>query len=95
MIAIGLLFPLEHILGFPVLSLSPVVAVIVGMMFVIKAGVLSGSFYFQAAAMFVAALIMAQVPEYGHIILGVVAPACFFFPGLKYYRQRRAAQAAL
>jgi tRNA A-37 threonylcarbamoyl transferase component Bud32 len=95
MIAIGLLFPLEHILGFHVLSLSPVVAVIVGMMFVIKAGVLSGSFYFQAAAMFVAALIMAQVPDYGHIILGIVAPACFFFPGLKYYRQRRAAQAAL
>ena len=38
---------------------------------------------------------MAQVPDYAHIILGIVAPACFFFPGLKYYRQRRAGQAGL
>jgi serine/threonine-protein kinase len=95
MIAIVLLYPLEYILartipGIRVLSLSPVVAVIVGMMFVIKAGVLTGSFYFQAAAMFVAALLMAQMPEYSHFILGLVASACFFFPGLKYYRQRRA-----
>jgi serine/threonine-protein kinase len=100
MIAIGMLFPLEYILarsidGMRVLSLSPVVAVIVGMMFVIKAGVLSGSFYFQATAMFVAALIMAQVPDYAHFILGLVAGACFFFPGLKYYRQRKAGQATL
>jgi hypothetical protein len=73
-----------------VLSLSPVVAVIVGMMFVIKAGILSGSFYFQATAMFVAALVMAQVPDHAHFVLGVVAPACFFIPGLKYYRQRKA-----
>ena len=72
-----------------------VVAVIVGMMFVIKAGVLSGSFYFQATAMFVAALIMAQTPDYAHFILGFVAWACFFFPGLKYYRQRKAGQATL
>jgi serine/threonine-protein kinase len=93
MIAIGLLFPLEHIMGLPVLSLSPVVAVIVGMMFVIKAGILSGSFYLQATAMFVAALVMAQVPDYAHIILGIVTPACFFFPGLKYYRQRKAGMA--
>ena len=57
-------------------------AVIVGMMFVIKAGILSGSFYFQAAAMFVAALLMAQMPDYSHFILGIVASACFFFLGL-------------
>jgi serine/threonine-protein kinase len=95
MIAIGLLYPLEYVLarsirGIGVLSLSPVVAVIVGMMFVIKAGILSGSFYIQAGAMFVAALLMAQMPEYSHFILGIVASACFFFPGLKYYRQRQA-----
>jgi serine/threonine-protein kinase len=95
MIAIGLLFPLEYILGkniegMRVLSLSPIVAIIVGMMFVVKAGVLSGSFYLQATAMFVTALAMAQTPDYAHFVLGVVAWACFFFPGLKYYRQRRA-----
>jgi serine/threonine-protein kinase len=95
MIAVVLLFPLEYILawkipGIGVLSLSPVVAVIVGMMFVIKAGVLSGSFYLQAAAMFAAALLMALMPNYSHFILGIVASACFFLPGLKYYRQRQA-----
>ncbi len=89
MIAIGMLFPLEYILaqsipGMQVLSLSPVVAVIVGMMFVIKAGVLSGSFYFQATAMFVAALIMAQVPEYSRSVLGGVGGGGVFSPGLKY-----------
>jgi len=39
-------------LGLPVLALSPVLAVLAGMVFVVKAGMLSGSFYFSAAACF-------------------------------------------
>jgi serine/threonine-protein kinase len=31
---------------------------------------------------------MALAPDFAHLIFGVVAAACFFFPGLKYYRQR-------
>jgi len=88
LITIGMLFPVEYALGLPVLSLAPVVAMIVGMLFVVKAGILSGSFYVQAAVMFATAVVMALVPDYSHFILGVAASACFFFPGLKYYRQR-------
>jgi serine/threonine-protein kinase len=70
------------------LKLAPVLGLITGMMFFIKAGILSGSFYFQAAALFCTAFVMARFPDYSHFIFGVVAAACFFFPGLKYYRQR-------
>ena len=44
------LFGVEILLKLPVLSLSPVLAVLGGMVFLVKAGMLSGSFYFSAAA---------------------------------------------
>jgi hypothetical protein len=31
---------------------------------------------------------MAEWPTVGPLLFGVVSAACFFFPGLKYYRQR-------
>lgn len=88
MAAIGLLFFVEIQLEMDVLSLSPVLGLIAGMVFVVKAGILSGSFYAQATALFITALAMARFPDYGHLIFGVVSAACFFFPGLKYHRQR-------
>jgi serine/threonine protein kinase len=88
MIAIGLLFFVEMLLGMPVLALSPVVALVTGMVFLIKAGILAGAFYVQAAALFATAFLMALVPDYAHLIFGAVAAASFFLPGLKYYRQR-------
>jgi len=88
MIAIAGLFFVELALGMQVLTLSPVIALISGMVFVIKAGILSGSFYFQAGLLFATSMVMARVPQYGHIIFGVVSASCFFFPGLKYHRQR-------
>lgn len=88
MIAIGLLFFIEVQMNMPVLKLSPVLGLISGMVFFVKAGILSGSFYVQAVALFLTAFLMAAVPEYAHLIFGTVAAACFFLPGLKYYRQR-------
>ena len=88
MAGIALLFPLEYWLGLPVLTLAPVLGIINGMVFLVKAGILTGAFYVQAAALFVTAGLMALLPDWAHIIFGVVAAACFFFPGLKYYRQR-------
>ena len=88
MVAIGLLFFVELLLQIPVLTLSPVVALITGMLFFIKAGILSGSFYIQATVLFATAFLMAIFPTYSHLIFGPVAAACFFVPGLKYYRQR-------
>ena len=89
MACIAFLFPIELMMDEEVLYLAPVLALVSGMTFVIKAGILSGAFYVQAAALFVTAIIMALVPDYSHFIFGVVASLCFFVPGLKYYRQRK------
>ena len=88
MIASMLLFSVEELLGLPVLRLSPVLALFAGMMFFAKAGILSGVFYLQAAALFLTALAMCAVPQIRHIVFGLVSGVCFFVPGLKYYRQR-------
>lgn len=88
MIGIGLVFPLEAILGLDVLKLSPILGLISGMVFLVKAGILSGEFYVQAGVLFFTAWLMAVFPQYGHTIFGCVASACFFFPGWKYYRKR-------
>ena len=89
MIAIGLLFPLEWWMGLPVLRLSPMLGVISAMVFIIKAGMLSGVFYIQATALLFAAVAMAIQPDLSHLIFGVVAAGCFFVPGFKYSRQSR------
>jgi serine/threonine-protein kinase len=94
MIASCLLFVVETLLGMNALTLSPVLPLIGAMVFVIKAGILSGVFYFQAAANFAVALAMAWIrhvglPDCGLALYGLVAAASFFIPGLKYYRQQR------
>ena len=87
------LFLVEWLLKMPVLTLSPVLGVINGMVFIVKAGILSGAFYFQAAALFATSLVMAALQsrgfEYGITLFGLVSAATFFLPGLKYYRQSR------
>ncbi|MGB7345025.1 MAG: serine/threonine-protein kinase [Pirellulaceae bacterium] len=89
MIAIGLVFPLEWWLGLPVLTLSPLLGVISAMVFVIKAGMLSGVFYIQAAALLMCAAAMAVLPQWAHMIFGFVSAACFFIPGFQYERRSR------
>jgi serine/threonine-protein kinase len=81
-------FVLEILLGMDVLRLAPMLAVIAGMTFVVKAGMLTGAFYVWAAAEFLIAIPMALYPDYGILLFGVVTAVCFFVPGLKYYRQR-------
>ncbi len=89
MIAIGSVFPLEWWLGLPVLLLSPLLGVISAMVFVIKAGMLSGVFYIQAFALLLCAIAMAVLPQWGHLIFGFVSAACFFIPGFQYARRSR------
>jgi eukaryotic-like serine/threonine-protein kinase len=86
-----LLFFVEMLLGLPVLRLSPVLAMMSGVVFTAKAGILSGTFYIQAAALYLTAVIMAIVPRYGVAIFGLVSAICYFVPGLKYYLRRRRA----
>ena len=83
-----MLFWVEDLLGLKVLTLSPVLALLAGIVFFAKAGILSGAFYIQAGVLFLTSLVMCVVPAWQHVIFGLVSAACFFVPGLKYYRQR-------
>lgn len=94
MIASSMLFWVESIMDRPVLEFSPVLGAIAGMVFLAKAGILSGSFYIQSVMMFATALVMAAVehsdlPNFSVSLFGVVSALTFFIPGLKYYRQQR------
>lgn len=87
------LFAVEAVLDLSVLSLSPVLGLISGMVFIAKAGMLSGQFYLQAGALFLVGIVMAwipqtQLPQLGILLFGVVSAICFFVPGLQYHRQR-------
>jgi serine/threonine-protein kinase len=81
------LFFVEMLIPLDVLTLSPVLGLLAGMVFLVKAGMLSGFFYIAALACFVTAVFMARFPDIGLFLFGLVSAACFFFPGLKYYRQ--------
>lgn len=89
MISIAMLFPLEGWLGLRVLSLSPMLPVVSASVFIVKAGMFSGAFYLQAAALLLTAVAMAVFPRHAHLIFGLVAAACFFVPGYQYQRRRK------
>lgn len=93
MIASSMLFLVESIMHRPVLEFSPVLGTIAGMVFLVKAGILSGQFYIQSALMFATSLAMAAIefsdlPNFSVSLFGVVSALTFFVPGLKYYRQQ-------
>lgn len=88
LLAIAALTPLEWMLGLEPLTLSPILGLVSAMVFFIKAGILVGWFYIQAIALTATSFVMALFPNVAHILFGVVSGACFFVPGLKYYRQR-------
>lgn len=89
MIATATLFPLEALLGMDPLKLSPVVPLFAATTFLVKGAILSGTFYFQAMALFATSLVIAWLPDYGHLIMGAVTGLCFFIPGLRFHRARR------
>ena len=63
--------------------MSPVLGLISGMVFVVKAGILSGEFYVQAVASFLTAGVMALWPEFGHTIFGIVTRHLLLRAGLE------------
>lgn len=83
------MFVIEWLAKLPVLTLSPAVAVAAAMVFVFKAGILSGKFYLWAALNFVAACLMPLVGDFAVLVFGAVSAVSFFVPGFLYYRQRR------
>jgi serine/threonine-protein kinase len=88
---VGVFF-VEMLMGLPVLTLSPILPLVGGMVFLVKGGLLSGEFYVHAAALYLTAVLMVPLmawwPPAGILVFGVVVAACFFQPGLKYYRQQ-------
>jgi len=97
MIASSMLFWVESIMHRPVLEFSPVLGAIAGMVFLVKAGMLSGGFYIQSVMMFATSLVMAAIeysdlPDFSVSLFGVMSAMTFFFPGLKYYRQQQKAR---
>lgn len=84
-ICIGAIFPFEAYLDLPVLRLAPILALVAGMVFLVKASMLSGSFYIQAGALFACAIAMALWPDWALLIFGSVSAACFYFAGIRYY----------
>jgi len=91
-IAINLTFATEWLLGLPILSLAPMLAVTNGTLFMVKAGILSGIFYVYAILTFLSVIPMALFPRIAVSIFGVVSALCFFTTGLKYHLRRRRSQ---
>jgi hypothetical protein len=63
-VSINLIFLVEWLLNMPVLKLAPMFAVTNDMLFKIKAGILSGDYYPQAALTFLAVFPMAKFPRF-------------------------------
>lgn len=95
MIIDTLMYAIEYQLELPVLTLSPVLGPVGGAVFLMKAAILSGTFYIQTAALCLTGLVMAWlqkqtiIPNIGLSVFGVVSALCFFLPGWKYYRLAR------
>jgi serine/threonine-protein kinase len=87
-VSINLIFLIEWLLGLPVLSLAPFLAVSSAMLFMIQAAILSGWFYLYSAMMMLAIFPMSLFPRVACSIFGLVSAACFFATGLKYHRLR-------
>jgi serine/threonine-protein kinase len=87
-IGVMLLFPFEGFLGLGLLKLAPILSVVAAMTFIVKAGILSGTFYIQAGVLLVTAVVMAYYPDHALFVFGFVCAACYFLPGMVYYRQR-------
>jgi eukaryotic-like serine/threonine-protein kinase len=84
---------LEALLDQPVLSLAPVLAIVAGMVFLFKAGLLSGMFYFAVGLNFATAALMVALPDVNMLLYGTSLALCYFVPGWKSYRRRSAAAA--
>lgn len=80
---------LEWLLERPVLEFAPLLAITAGMVFLCKAGILSGLFYLATGALFSAAVLMAWRPDWAMLIYGVTLAACYFVPGWIFYHRRR------
>ena len=71
------------------LNMLPLLGALAGMVFLVKAGILSGTFYIPSVVMFATSILMAVFPSVSMLLFGISSAACFFFSGLKYYRRSK------
>ncbi|MCA9079126.1 MAG: serine/threonine protein kinase [Planctomycetaceae bacterium] len=83
------LYGVEALLKLPPLTLSPVLGLIAGSVFLAKAGILSGEFYLHAVVLFLTAIPMALFPSFALTIFGVVSALAFFLSGLKFHQLKK------
>lgn len=83
-IAVNLLLVAEWLLGLPVMALAPLLAITNGMLFLVKAGLLSGEFYLNAALVFLTLIPGTLYPALAIPCFSLVSAGCFFVTGLKY-----------
>ena len=85
----------EALLGLPVWTLAPTLAIQGGILFLAKAGVLSGTFYLYALAEFLVVTPMALFPPFALPIHAAITAVCFTVEGLKHHRRRSRRNASM
>jgi eukaryotic-like serine/threonine-protein kinase len=84
-VALNLVLVAEWLMGLPVMGLAPLLAITNGMLFLVKAGILSGEFYVCAGLLFLTLIPAALHPPIAIPIFALVSAGCFFATGLKYH----------
>jgi serine/threonine protein kinase len=79
---------MEWLMHRPVLQFAPFLSIVAGMVFLCKAGILSGLFYIATGALFLVSALMVWLPQWGMLIYGATLAACYFVPGWIFYRRR-------
>jgi serine/threonine-protein kinase len=82
-VAINLLFLAEWLMRLPVFALAPIMAITNGMLFMVKGGILSGTYYLMAGALFLTMVPMVWFPSFAPLIFASISAICFFIPGLR------------
>jgi hypothetical protein len=82
---VNLLLVAEWLMGLPVMALAPLLAITNGMLFLVKAGFLSGEFYLCSGLVFLTLIPAALYPTIAIPLLTLTFAGCFFATGLKYH----------
>ncbi|WP_435015801.1 serine/threonine-protein kinase [Tundrisphaera sp. TA3] len=88
MIGLNLVLVAEWLYGLAPMTLAPILAVTNGMLFLVKAGVLSGEFYIYGGLVLLTMIPGILVPPLALPLFALVSAMGFFIPGLKYRRRR-------
>jgi hypothetical protein len=87
-VAVVLTALVNHLSGFKVFTLGPIVAVLSAFAFAMMGSVMGRKWFWATAVFGVAALLMAFIPDWQFIILGVVWGSCQLVAGIVLHRAK-------